>query len=202
MEQGLLFAQWLSLPTGGQICPRTVGAEAPRPISELGCEGAGELRWGWSTPAGRGATKCSSASAVLPRACCAVSPVTQAYKAFGSWHCSRSLLKHRHPALVPSGGRSHKASAASLKSGILSTAVAPLDLRWPLCARPYGTQPTLTLSLRPDLSQAGSCPLGCPGVLSLQSRQWWGDPSQWQGRAQFLPLHMGSPRVLPQSLQR
>lgn len=58
------------------------------------------------------------------------------------------------------GGRSYKASAASLKLGIPSTVVAPLDLRWSPCARPHSTQLTLTLTLRPDLSQARELPPG------------------------------------------
>lgn len=35
IEQGLLFALWLSLPVRFKACSLCVGVEAPRPVSKL-----------------------------------------------------------------------------------------------------------------------------------------------------------------------
>lgn len=138
------------------------------------------------------ATKCSSASAVLPECAlwCHPSPVTQAYKAFCSWHCSQPLLNHGNTGSLPVaslGWRSHKASAASLKSGIPSTVVAHLDLLWTCGSKPHPAWPLCACPHKHTAAKAGPVPgLGAahwdvPGALSSQSRQWWGDPAQWRG---------------------
>ena len=89
IEQGLLFAIWLSLPVMGQVCSLVVGVEAFRSISEPWFWAAVWGRWICNAPPGRGAAEYSSARLLTSDGAllCYLTRILQAYEVHHGWHC-------------------------------------------------------------------------------------------------------------------
>lgn len=159
-----------------------------------GAEGA------WSTPAGREPLSiplpAPSSLSVLCGVTCHLSHRHTKPLLLALLSVPSQPWENGQPALVSLGWRSHKASAAPLKSGIPSTVVHI----WICCrtcgSKPQPAGPPCACPHKHTAAKAGPVPgpgaahWDVPGALSLQSGQWWGDPAQCQGEGSDSCLYM------------